>query len=116
VTESFGFIIVFATKIEKGSTVFLFNVNGVLLRKVTVEHIATAWTSWVHDGFDFLLVAWDNGSLAVCEAFYLDFVEIERFRASATTIIAVRHLPDELGIVALSAAGTITFLPYKYGD
>jgi hypothetical protein len=113
ITEGFGFIVVFARKIAGNSMVFVFNVNGVLIRKVAVAGFATAWTSWVRNGFDFLLVAWDSGCLAVCEVFWLDFKEIERFRTIKTEIIAVRYVPEELGIVMLTASGVITFLPYR---
>jgi hypothetical protein len=116
VTEGLGFVIVFATKVGSESTIFVFNINGVALREVSVGNRVTAWTSWVRDGLDFLLVAWDSGCLAVAEVFWLKFKEIERFRAASAAIVAVRHVPDELGIVALTASGIITFLPYRNAE
>jgi hypothetical protein len=115
ITEGLGLVLVFAVKGED-FTISVFNINGLPIRKVNTPCRATAWTTWVRDGLDYLLVAWENGLLGVAEAFVLDFKDVERFRAASSPIIAVRHLPEELGIVALTASATITFLPYRHSE
>jgi hypothetical protein len=109
ITGGWGFIAVFAAR-----AVFLVTVNGQVLRQVPIPHIVTAWTSWCHSGFDFILIALDNGGIRMCEAFWLDFKKVAAFRHVGAPIIAVRHVPEELGIVALTASGAMTFLPFRY--
>ena len=71
ITPGWGFIV--AASIQD---VYLFNVNGFLIRKIAKSYNIVKWCTWTDDkGFDFLAVIKDDGSLVVSEAFYLSFSE-----------------------------------------
>jgi hypothetical protein len=116
ITESFGFILTYASLTEAGKTsfhLFLHTVNGVLIRTVKIENAIDAWCTWAsRDSFDFVMVATggDLGKLWIFEAFYLELGEcLDRCRRQ---VVSVAYLTDLSVGVAITSEGKAFFVPY----
>lgn len=77
VTNGWGFILVLATKdtdIGCEHFLFLFSINGDLLKTVNLGHVSfTKWISFVSpDGFDYVIAADDRGRVYIFEAYFCE--------------------------------------------
>jgi hypothetical protein len=67
ITKGFGFIV-----LSLISKLAVYTINGVLISELEIDQTIYRWSQFVSQrGFDFLLVADDNGAISVFEAFNL---------------------------------------------
>jgi hypothetical protein len=67
ITKGFGFIVVSLV-----SKLAVYTINGVLISELEIDQTIYRWSQFVNKrGFDFLLVADDNGAISVFEVFNL---------------------------------------------
>ena len=115
ITESWGFIVVCATKLDCGKVehiLHVYNVNGTLIRKKPIAHQMNAWTTWSsQDGFDFMMIATEKGKLFWFEVYYLNFTDLTEYRQTYP-IVALRCTPSEGGVVAVGCYGAVHFIPF----
>lgn len=71
ITPGWGFIVVSTIQ-----DIYLFNINGFLIRKVQKTFNIIQWCTWMDEkGFDYVGIVKDDGSVVFCEAFFLNFSE-----------------------------------------
>jgi hypothetical protein len=114
ITKAWGFVVVWATKLEDGAlghSVSLYSPNGLLVRTAPLQDPIAAWTTWSSTtGFDFLIVVTDQGRLLSCEAFFLDFAVIKGTRLTAP-VVGIAYERTEAGLVVVCANGEMLFVP-----
>jgi len=114
ITNSWGFIITYASKNLSGkiaNQIFVHNVNGRLIRSVAIEFSITAWCTWSsRKAFDYLIVANEQGKLSAFEAFYVNIGK--SFHRCHETVVSLSYQID-LGIVVIVLRdGHLVLLPY----
>jgi hypothetical protein len=113
VTDSWGFIVTFASLKSAGAIafhLFMHNVNGRLIRSVPLGFAITTWcsvASW--KAFDYLIVAGDAGRLYLVEAFYGSLGE--PFYQCGATVVAVTYLHKVNAALAVTNNGRAVFVP-----
>lgn len=113
VTDAWGFIVTYAYKVVDGKSVnriFLHNINGRFIRSVPITFDITSWCTWAsRRGFDYVMIANEQGKLSVFEAFYVDIGE--SFHRCYENVVALAYLPDMQVAVAVSQDGRTAFVP-----
>jgi hypothetical protein len=105
ITEGWGFVLV-----TTAGKMYLFNVNGQLIRNVELSMNVTAWCTWkTVRGFDFVAVADDKGRIFVAEAFYLNFRDSLYFCRGV--ILDMPFVGDEVGLAVVTKEGKCFFIP-----
>jgi hypothetical protein len=114
ITKAWGFVVVCATHLDDGvlyHSISVYSPNGVLVRTSQMQEPITAWTTWSStSGFDFLIVATEQGRLLTCEVFFLDFAGIKGTRVAAP-IVGIAYERIEAGVVVVCANGEMLFVP-----
>jgi hypothetical protein len=114
ITKSWGFVVVCATKLEDGvlgHSISVYSPNGALVRTAPLQDPVSAWTTWSSTtGFDFLIVATEQGRLLTCEVFFLDFAAIKGTRLAAP-VVGIAYERMEAGLVVVCANGEMLFVP-----
>jgi hypothetical protein len=113
VTDCWGFIVTYAQRVASGKLehfLFVFNINGQLLRKREIEFGITTWFSWtsVH-GFDFMVAADDAGKLFSFEVFYCDIGS--RIYRCGAHVVLLSYEKAIASAVAVTAQGRVIFVP-----
>jgi hypothetical protein len=116
VTNGWGFIVVYAKDLDSGDDedfLYVFSVNGELLRKKEIDFEIKAWTTWTSlDGFDFMAVVDENGKLFAFEVFYCEFGEmLFRFKSP---VVGLSYARDLSSIVSVTGDGKIFFVPQTF--
>jgi hypothetical protein len=84
ISDGLGFIVVECDDLS----LFVFNVNGQLIRESAMEREIVAWKCFTNrEGLDFLIVCENNGLVRVCELFYLNFSKPLRFDAGRVVML-----------------------------
>jgi hypothetical protein len=113
VTPSWGFVIVYMTRIASGKIdhiLALYSVNGDVIRSVTVPRAVRTWSAFTSaDGFDFVLMADAAGACFVFEAFFLRIGE--EFFKCAASVVSMSFLIAEATAVLALEDGTVVFAP-----
>jgi hypothetical protein len=116
ITRGWGFVVVVSTKLEAGRLEHILSVytmNGHFVRTRQLPGPLAAWTSWTSvDGFDWLIIAWDQGRLAYAEAAELEFTFVKGY-AATPPVMAIRYVPAEAGIVVISGRGEASLVPFN---
>ena len=90
--------------------IFLHNINGRFIRSVPITFDITSWCTWAsRRGFDYVMIANEQGKLSVFEAFYVDIGE--SFHRCYENVVALAYLPDMQVAVAVSQDGRTAFVP-----
>lgn len=115
VTTGWGFIVTYAEKMKNGAMkryMYVFNVNGELLKKKKMDFRVVEWTHWTSNkGFDYMIIADENGKLFALEVFYCDLGEgLFRCRAPVTSL---QYITDISTVVAVTKDGRILFIPHN---
>ena len=113
VTDSWGFIVCHASKI-KGSQVkyyiFVFSVNGELIRKTKINFRICSWCSWsTGSGFDFMAITDNLGKIFSFEVFYCDIKE--KIHNCSSKVISIDYISDINCLVCVTEDAKIIFLP-----
>jgi hypothetical protein len=113
VTDGWGFIVTYAERVAKGKLehlVFVFNINGLLVRKLPISFQITHLCTWTgDDGFDYMVVADENGKIMVTEVFCCDFGDgLYRCRG---TVILLQDVKEIACAVVVASDGRILFIP-----
>ncbi|OHT09334.1 hypothetical protein TRFO_21723 [Tritrichomonas foetus] len=129
ITDGWGFIIVFAVATsmkktsnsmknlkssshEKEKYLFLFNINGKLIRKTKININISHMHSWTtKKGFDYLAVADERGKVYAFEVFYLEIGNC-LFRCNSP-LIELKYFPDVSMIFVVTKYGTVYMIPFK---
>jgi hypothetical protein len=118
ITAAWGFVVVFATR-NSGTgaehVVAVYSMNGRLIRRRLMQHPTRQWTSWAVDGFDYLLVGQQNGSIMFCEAFWLDFRDLMDL-GPIEGVVAISYSQNQPGVVVVTAGGEVLLLPWRQDD
>ena len=112
VTETWGFI---ATAVQRGdaksSTILLHSLNGDKIREadvsIEVSHLIPFSS---RSGFDYLLIANNGCSILVCEAYYLNFIEVRIKRA--VKIAYIGYDKATMNIIVVSKSGDVILTPF----
>jgi hypothetical protein len=116
VSESWGFVVVSGKRHGNSheNVLSVYTVNGVLVRECVLTSRIQAWTTWSSvSGFDYLLVASDDGQLRCCELFFLDFAPVLGVSLSAG-VCAVRFVKEEQAIALVTDNGEFTIVPFSH--
>lgn len=115
VTSSWGFILVYVTKIVDFSVkhiLKLFNINGEFLREREVESqivILQSFTS--RDGFDFICMADEKGRVFIFEAFFLNIGEpVTKY---SPQICAMKYFKDMECLCLIGTDGKVSIINSK---
>jgi hypothetical protein len=116
ITRNWGFVVVVSTKLEGGRLehiIAVYTMNGFFIRSKQIPGPLAAWTSWTNsDGFDWLIIASDQGKLAFAEVVELELMFVKGYVA-IPPVIAIRYLPGEFGIIVISGKGEVTLIPFN---
>jgi hypothetical protein len=114
ITEAWGFVVVCATRLEDGNlehSMSVYSTNGAFIRKEVMQDAMVAWTSWSSaTGFDYVMVASEQGRLFYCEAFFLDFTYLKGAKLSSQ-VVGLRYHPKELGLLVICANAELHLVP-----
>jgi hypothetical protein len=118
ITNGWGFIVTYAKRVEHGKVehfIFVFNVNGELLRRQQIDFQVTIWSSWTSPkGFDYMVVADENGKLFVFEVFFCEIGEgIFRCRS---VVQWLTYAMDIGCVVAVTRDGRLIFVPHQIAE
>jgi WD40 repeat protein len=115
ITESWGFVVVCTTKLEYGTikhSMSVYNTNGVFIRTRALPEAMAAWVSWSSlAGFDFVMIASDQGKFYYSEAFYLEFSMMKGYKITAKAI-ALSYNPKHPGVLAVYDTGDLLLIPF----
>jgi hypothetical protein len=113
ITETWGFVVTFATSAASGSPsyhLFMHNVNGRLIRTVQIGFAIFTWCSFASKkAFDYLVVADDVGRLFLLEAFYCDVKK--PVHRCVGKIVGLSYLSEYAAIAAVRQDGHLFLLP-----
>ena len=114
VTESWGFILCYATAITRGSLehfLFLFSINGEQLKRVTIDFPVACWSAWSSTkGFDYAVLSDERGRIFCFEVFFMNVAgAIFRCHASLASLSFASELKC---VVAVTREGRILFIPH----
>ena len=113
ITQGWGFIVVYNTDLSKGILthyITVFNINGEMVRDVEIPVPVHAWSSYMDaKGFDYIVMADDQGSIYHFEAFYANIGE--SVFSVPYEIKAMKYLVDECIIIAVTSDGRAIFIP-----
>jgi WD40 repeat protein len=119
ITNSWGFVVVCSTKLKAGRLehiLMVYNVNGMFLRSKVLPGAMKAWTTWSStDGFDFLVLATEQGKVFACEVFWLDLKHVKGFHGKSQ-ILELRYSVNDLGFVAVCQSGEVAYVPYVHSS
>lgn len=115
VTNGWGFIVVYATKLcgfEIKHYIYVFSVNGRLIRKRKINFPIISWCNWKSKkGFDYMVISDNNGKLFSFEVFYCNIGDgIYRCKSP---ILTLTYLDDVSSIIAITKDGRVLFLPHN---
>jgi hypothetical protein len=101
ITQGWGFVLVYSTKIVDGISTFyisVYTVNGDFVRKKLIPFSIENWMTWVSKtGFDYVVAVAANAELYIFEAY---FVELLPFGKVALPVVAMEFfVPVELLVV-----------------
>ena len=102
ITDGFGFIVVYCDDLS----VFVFNINGALIRKRKLNFSVKILFSFKsNSGFDFIVAADSKGGIRFCEAFYLDFDESPIYICRSEILSISYDLPYDAILVVTKNGG-----------
>jgi hypothetical protein len=101
ITQGWGFVLVYSTKIVDGISTFyisVYTVNGDFVRKKLIPFSIENWMTWVSKaGFDYVVAVASNAEVYVFEAY---FVELLPFGKVALPVVAMEFfVANELLVV-----------------
>lgn len=106
ITKGFGFIVIFTN-----ANIFLFDINGFLIRKVQNSFRIRACDSFVDDnGFDFITVVREDGAIFVSEVFYLKFEDPIAYVKNP--IVTIQYYNDIHSILVITKNHKLFSIPY----
>jgi hypothetical protein len=113
ITNGWGFIAVYARRVLNGKLehfIFVFNVNGALLRRRVIDFEVAIWSTWTNSkGFDWIVLADENGKLFVFEVFNADIGDgIFRCRSPITFLT---YALDIGCVIAVTKDARVIFVP-----
>jgi hypothetical protein len=105
VTEGWGFVFV-----EAGNVLYLFTVNGRLLRTVEIEFRIVCIATWKCErDFDFFGIADSEGAVRVFESFFMNVDEV--LWEGKKRIIAISDSTATSAVIVITESGEIITLP-----
>jgi hypothetical protein len=105
ITDGWGFIVVHA-----GKKLFLFNINGRLIRGVEYSGRLQCIVTWkMPDGCDFCAIA-DRGQVRIFEALFLRLDEY--VCPMKACVVAMRYVAAQRALAVVAADGEVTFIPF----
>jgi hypothetical protein len=115
ITNGWGFVATYARRVEQGKVehfIFVFNVNGELLRRQPIDFQVTTWSCWTNaKGFDYMVMSDENGKLFVFEVFFCEIGEgIFRCRSPVQWLT---YALDIGCVVAVTRDGKLIFVPHQ---
>ncbi|OHT14643.1 hypothetical protein TRFO_14947 [Tritrichomonas foetus] len=115
ISDAWGFITVFSSIEENGNEKYkllLFSINGLLIKECEVDFVITQLKTFkTTDGFDYTLIATENGSIYVFESFYLlEDVNLKKHKINEP-ILSIDYLLNENCAIAVTKKGKIVFIP-----
>jgi hypothetical protein len=112
ISQSWGFVVVYGRRQSGEGALTLYSVNGLFVRERVLARQVLAWTTWSSvSGFDYLLIATDDGCLSYSELFFLDFQPVSG-AVLGSTVRAVRFGSDDQAIVAMTESGDLSVFPF----
>jgi hypothetical protein len=113
VTRGWGFVAVASTKLEGGGLqhrIDVYSVNGLVVRQREAPAPIAAWTTWTSDdGFDFLIVAGEQGKMWVGEVWSLELTQVKGV-IIPPPVIAIQGAPQAGGFIVVSGKGEAAFV------
>ena len=118
VTPSWGFIVIYLTRIEENKLVHVlsvYTINGLFVREARVLSPISKMTCWKSPkGFDYIAISSERGSISTSEVFYLDFGKpMFRFQSS---LVALKFNEKMGTLIAVSDDGKIFSEYYSYSN
>jgi hypothetical protein len=114
ITKAWGFVVVCETRLDNGIleySISVYSPNGAFARRQTMQDSVSAWTSFSSGpGFDYLVVATEQGKLLYCEVFFLDFAPVKVARL-ASPIVGVSYPAAGLGLLLVCANAEMVLIP-----
>jgi hypothetical protein len=106
ITDGWGFIVVHA-----GLKLFLFNVNGRLIRSVECSYAVQCIATWkMADGCDFCAIA-DGGQVRVFEAL---FMRLDEFVCPVrAAVVAMRYVAPQRALAVVAADGEVLLISFQ---
>jgi hypothetical protein len=105
ITDGWGFIVV-----EAGKSLFLFSVNGRVIRKMDIEFRIQQMTAWTCErGMDFMAIADRAGNIRVFEVFFMKINEI--VYRETRPIVAMAFNLGNRSLIIVTEGGEIVFIP-----
>ena len=115
ITPSWGFIVVYLTRIENNGIehqIGVYTINGDLIRKTRIEDALTLMNVWSSPAsFDYVVISDVSNHVYMFEAFYASLVCIGEFKAE---VFSVFHWDREDKIVALLRTGDVCMLSMAF--
>jgi hypothetical protein len=113
ITKGWGFVVVYAVN-DAGRWMFVFDVNGRMVRKVELQFAVACWGHWTsREGFDYVVLATPEGRVFDVEVFY--GVAGEPVYRMYRQPIAVAYFDEMKVIAAVSRKGELMFVPAELG-
>lgn len=114
ITNSWGFILVYKTKMEHSKTIHslsIFNVNGNQMQDEQILDCGIiSWNTWSNDSsFDYIILADEKGRIFWFEAFYLNLGKY--IYRSNEQILEITFLNDISNAVVVTKPGRIILIP-----
>jgi hypothetical protein len=105
ITEGWGFILV-----EAGNYLYLFGINGKLIRKVEFGFVTTEIVTFRCElGYDFVVIATEKGQIRLFEAFYMKVDEVIFMVKSR--VVAMSYVMSSRALAVITCDGEVFFVP-----
>jgi hypothetical protein len=115
ITDSWGFIVTYASETIAGKIsyhIFVHNVNGRFVRSVQIGFAIVAWCCFAsRKGFDYVITASDVPKVSIFEVFYVNISE-PLFRGKEQ-VVSVFYFVDKAVVMALRVDGHAVFIPLE---
>ncbi|KAH0793888.1 Beige/BEACH domain containing protein [Histomonas meleagridis] len=118
ISKSFGFIFVHSIDPnKKTSSLSLYNINGLLLKKIQLKDTVTSMITWENnEGFDFASVVTSNTSSATNKVFTFELYYMnlnENVFRSKIPISSLNYDKKNQIVIGVNTEGKLILFPYK---
>jgi hypothetical protein len=105
ITHGWGFVLVEADK-----TLFLFSINGRLIRKTEIDFSIAHVVTWKCErGCDFFAIADTKGCIRICEAFYLNLDNV--IFTAKSSVVLMSYILYSRALAVLTYQGEMILVP-----
>jgi hypothetical protein len=117
VTKAWGFIVATVKQTTDGDVtnwIYVWNVNGMFVRKVDIAFEVAAWYTWAsNDGFDYMIIADKTGKVYGVEVFYMDLGKPFWEAKKGVGIMAITYVTDGEIAGIIQSDGSVEMKPFS---